>query len=132
MRPVIADNERLFATPNNRYHLSDGDPAGIADADLLIVKDVLQHWTTERVHAFLPHLKRFRYALVTNSVDHRGPTKNRDIEDGQFQPLDLRQPPLGVKAEVLDEFFAGARRLLPWRPRRRTLKRVLLVDTATL
>ena len=125
VRPVLAENQRRFRAPNVHFHLVDGEPSEIADADLLIAKDVMQHWSNERVHTFLPHLARFGCALITNCATNR----NVNIHDGDFRPLDLRQSPFGIEARPVHEFFVGPRRLLPWRPKRRRLKRVLLVRT---
>jgi hypothetical protein len=123
VRPVLADIERRFSAPHVRFHLIEGEPSEVADADLLLVKDVFQHWSHARIHAFLPHLSRFRCALITNCAADG----NEDIPDGGYRALDLRRPPFEIRAESVHEFFAGPRQLLPWRPTRRTHKRVLLV-----
>jgi SAM-dependent methyltransferase len=59
-----------------------------AGFDLLLIKDVLQHWSLENVRAFLaqPALPSFKHVLVVNCDDERG---NTDIADGDWQPLNL-------------------------------------------
>jgi hypothetical protein len=71
------------------------------------VKDVLHHWSAETIHKFLPTLKRYPLALITNNTNPREEgflrkieeTKHRDIEEGGGRPLDIRNAPFFVKAE---------------------------------
>jgi SAM-dependent methyltransferase len=125
---VIEANQQLFGRPNVRFqvHADDGTP--LPDADLLISKDVLQHWSYAKIHAFLPKLSRYRFALITNCVNPRGPTTNRDIEDGDFRYLDLRSPPFNLDAKVVYSFTNH--RILPILRRPRWRKHVLLVHGA--
>lgn len=69
-------------------------------ADLVLVKDVLQHWSTADVKGWLARLggARFRFALLTNC--NYGPTTNTDIETGGWRSLDLTAPPFGVGEKV--------------------------------
>jgi hypothetical protein len=76
----------------------------LPEAELLIVKDVMQHWSDKAVVAFLPVLARFRYALITNCVNPAGPTINLPIEDGGFRHLDLRLPPFNINAPEVFSF----------------------------
>lgn len=68
----------------------------IPACDLLLVKDVLQHWSTFDVAAFLRRLREapFRYALITNC--NYGPTVNTDIATGGWRALDVTAPPFGI------------------------------------
>lgn len=57
-------------------------------ADLLVVKDVIQHWPNEQVKFFLQKvLPNFKYALITNDYEKNFGIK--DIESGGFRPIDL-------------------------------------------
>jgi hypothetical protein len=98
-------------------------------ADLLIAKDVFQHWSDEAVLEFLPVLARFKYALITNCVNPSGPTKNLPIVDGDFRYLDLRLPPFNVAARAVYS-FTDYRPILqrPFVPPR-WLKKVLLITS---
>jgi SAM-dependent methyltransferase len=71
-----------------------------AGFDLLLVKDVLQHWSYANIAAFLaqPALASFRHVLIVNCDDERA--ENIDISDGEWRPLNLLAPPFS---------FAGAR-----------------------
>lgn len=64
-----------------------------AGFELLLVKDVLQHWSNETVRAFLaqPALASFRHVLITNCDEER--PHNVDISDGEWRPLNVLAPP---------------------------------------
>ena len=62
-------------------------------ADLVLIKDVLQHWPTADIRALLPRLRQHAHVLVTNSAS--GIRTNTDIEPGGFRSLDLAAAPFG-------------------------------------
>lgn len=68
---VIEANTKAFGRPGVSFHGYDGDPRKLPSADLLIVKDVLQHLSDDRIDATLAQLPRYRYALLTNCVNVR-------------------------------------------------------------
>jgi len=72
----------------------------LPDGDLVILKDVLQHWPTKTIQEFLPRLKQFRWALITNCGGENLETLNTDVPMTGYRPLDLRKPPFNIKAEV--------------------------------
>jgi len=125
---VVLENRKRYQTRHITFHEIGGACDDLPPADLLIVKDVLQHWSDESVLAFLPVISRFRYALITNCVNPLGPTQNLPIEDAGFRYLDLRLPPFNIAAHeafsftnqrtLLNRFFGTPR----WR------KKVLLVQ----
>ncbi len=125
---VVEANQQAHARDGVDFTLYSGDPSELPAADLLIVKDVLQHLCDAKVHAFLPHLDRYKYALLTNCLAPRGETVNANIEDGDCRFLDLRKPPFHVEATEVYTFAkqpSALKRLLrgpKWR------KHVLLVD----
>ncbi len=100
---VVLANQTRFATPNRSFHLLDGSAEAMKEADLLLVKDVLQHWSNRAIHAFLPQLARYKYALITNCV-HPRQSPNGEIVDGDFRYLDLRLPPFNVPAKQVYAF----------------------------
>ena len=95
---VIERNTRIYSTDQVCFSLYSGDPAELPSADLLIVKDVLQHLCDATVHQALKNFGRYAQILITNCVNPRGPTINRDISDGDFRYLDVRLPPFNFGA----------------------------------
>jgi hypothetical protein len=67
----------------------------IKDGELCILKDVLQHWSLNKINNFLEYIvesKKFKYILITNCCNQE--TDNTDILIGQFRPLSCEFFPL--------------------------------------
>ena len=124
---VIEKNRRKYGNAGIQFERFSGDFADLPAADLLIAKDVLQHWSNASIKDFLPFLKNYPYALITNCVDPREQTQNKDIEDGQFRYLDISQPPFNVSCKPIYEFTNYRPKWLRFIKRIRWRKRVLLV-----
>lgn len=132
---VIDKNKKDYQSSNIRFHVFSGEFNELPTADLLIAKDVLQHWSNNTVYKFLPYLQNYKYSLITNCVKRSGKTTNIDIEDGDFRVLDIRLPPFNVEAEEIFSFTNYRPIVLPWplsrlrNLRRRWLKKVLLISS---
>lgn len=83
-------------------------------ADLLIIKDVLQHLSNKSIQSFLPKLEKFKYALLTNDIrclvslrslfsrlKIETPRVNKKIPDGGWRPVSLRDSPFSIEAAPL-------------------------------
>lgn len=101
---VILANRAQYQTERTTFHEIEAPYGDLPRADLLIAKDVLQHWSDRSIFDFLPVLTRFRYALITNCVNPAGPTANLPIKDGAFRYLDLRLPPFNLPAREVFSF----------------------------
>ena len=67
----------------------------MANADLLIIKDVLQHWSDPEVRKFLDDmvaLKKYKYILVINCADE---SRSMLMEAGGWRTLSHNHPLLG-------------------------------------
>lgn len=94
---VIQKNEKMFGAPSVHFRCQDVLTEVPPPADLLILKDVLQHLpftAVSRVTSFFP---QYRFVLVTN--DHA--SANEDVPIGGYNPLDLRLPPFSLPAKEL-------------------------------
>jgi hypothetical protein len=101
---LIEHNLKTYRKDNITFEVVGGTPAQLPDAELIILKDVLQHWSYQSIRSFLPKIARYKFALITNCVNPNGPTDNRDILDGDFRPLDLTQPPFSCEMAKVFEF----------------------------
>jgi SAM-dependent methyltransferase len=111
---VLESNRRRFGRAAVEFTVSPEDPQDIPGADLLIIKDVFQHLSNEKVLAYVKVFPRFKYALVTNCVQKSRHLMNADILDGGFRPVDLRLPPFALPMASVLQF--GSRRIFnPWR-----------------
>jgi len=97
---VILNNINRFQKIN--IHFSVGFLYPVA-ADLLIVKDVFQHWSNESIYDFFEDLEYrhdFKFILITNTSDQK--YDFQDIEIGQTRGLSAKFYPLkNYNPEVL-------------------------------
>jgi SAM-dependent methyltransferase len=94
---VIEADQRHFGKPNVRFAVADIVRSELPPADLLIVKDVLQHLSNADISRFLVQLPRYRDVLIVNDVDPWTLTaKAADIGSGGYRPLDVTAPPFSL------------------------------------
>jgi len=125
---VVEANRRRFTKHNVSFEVAGESYAELPVADLLLIKDVLQHWSTNEVMRFVCEaLPKYRAALITNCIEPRSRV-NAEIENGDFRPLDLRLPPYRLEAQCVMSFEGPS--TFSWRKLRRYpawRKAVLLV-----
>lgn len=95
---VIEANTRKFARPGVSFECVDAlDEFPWPPGDLLICKDVLQHWPNESVLEFCTDaISTYDFTLMTNDISspHLGPEfVNTNIAMGGWRTLDLEAPP---------------------------------------
>lgn len=128
VKPVVEHNQKEYTKPNIHFFESPENWDKLPPADLLVVKDVLQHLSNEEVQHFLDIAKKkFKYALITNGTNPKERT-NDEIKTGEYRPLDIRLAPFNVEAKKVFS-FKGPKELnpKPWPLRSYWYKDVLLV-----
>jgi SAM-dependent methyltransferase len=99
---------KAFAGPGIRFRHLDAATDTLPSADLVLVKDVLQHWSNAEIIAFLPKLTMFRMALITNGFNpFKLAMTNLDIATGDWRPVDLQEPPFNVRGIYVYAYFGG-------------------------
>jgi FkbM family methyltransferase len=94
---VALTNTKRFSKEGVRFIEGDARTINLPEADLLILKDVLQHWSNADIMEIIPKLRRFRYCLITNGATEQVRAHvNRDMPAGGYRPIDLSQPPFSV------------------------------------
>jgi SAM-dependent methyltransferase len=97
---VIADNMRTSLATGRQFITADIRTCDIPACDLLIIKDVLIHWTNAEVTAFLNRKIPAKHILITN--DDRVAELNTDISaPGEFRDIDITKAPFNAKASVV-------------------------------
>jgi len=114
VRSLIGINKKKWSERNIRFQCGDALKMKLPGADLVIIKDVLQHWPNNTIAKFLPGLKKYEHVLIINSIDEIDDMEtNGDIRLGQARPVDLSKKPFKQKVEELFVWES-------WRPGRRT------------
>jgi SAM-dependent methyltransferase len=94
---VIEANRQRFGKANVRFAVADIVRDELPPADLLLVKDVLQHLSDADISRFLAQLPRYRHVLIVNDVQPDSLTALPvDIRTGGYRPIDLTRPPHGL------------------------------------
>ena len=93
--------------PSGTVFLCADARKGLQGADLLIMKDVMQHWPIADIAGFLPQLAKFRFCLLTNDFGVPGIRNNADIEAGGWRGLDLTAPPFKLRGQYVGRAQCG-------------------------
>jgi SAM-dependent methyltransferase len=94
---VVLQSTQNFARDGVSFLHADAVIHPLPPADLLIVKDVLQHWPNADILAFLPQLAKYRIALITNGFPQsRIAMLNVDIKVGGSRPINLAMAPFNM------------------------------------
>ncbi len=97
-KKIIDFNKDKYLLNNkfNFFHLDFySEKEKIMNADLCIIKDVLQHWSLEYINLFLEYLvnsKKFKFILLCNCCYQE--RDNTDIKNGDFRFLSCKYLPL--------------------------------------
>jgi 2-polyprenyl-3-methyl-5-hydroxy-6-metoxy-1,4-benzoquinol methylase len=101
---LVETNNQKYGQDNITFSKSPKTPAKLPAADLLLVKDVLQHLDKQEINDFIElALPKFKYALITNNRIPEN-IQNMDVKTGEFRPLDLRKKPYNLKAAAVYSF----------------------------
>lgn len=91
---VVRGNIMQYANSMIMFFNNEVWPGG-EHYDVIIVKDVLQHWSNDHIDYFLGELfstTKFNYIIITNTASQE--YDNQDIETGQTRGLCARFEPL--------------------------------------
>ncbi len=108
---LIDANTKRHGSKSIRFDVMPEDPAQLPQADLLLMKDVLQHLPDADIFRFRDTVfQRYRFALLTNSFEKIDAYRNVDLSrPGEFRCLDLTAAPYDMPGAYLFEYFAQ-----PW------------------
>ena len=97
VQSVIDKNSKTYTKPNIHFHhIHNIIDFNNQKGDLLIVKDVLQHWPNKDIEYFITNiLPNFKYALITHDFDRKN--CNIDIKHGEFKFIDLEIAPFNMR-----------------------------------
>ncbi len=110
---------RRFERPGVRFRHADVTTDDLPPADLLIAKDVLQHWSRDDILGLLPRLERYRHVLVTNGFppQNMGKVNKRFMTGASYRPIDLQQAPFSLAGEYVFEYASDEpKRVFHWTP----------------
>ena len=108
---------RRFERPGVSFQRADVTGDDLPPADLLIAKDVLQHWSSDDILKFLPRLDRYRHVLITNGFPAKTLHKtNARFRTGKgYRPIDLQLAPFNLPGEYVFSYESDEpKRVFHW------------------
>ena len=116
---LIKSNRDRFGSRNVEFKLAPDNLRELPHAELIVVKDVLQHLPNSEIQYVVECiLSRCRFALVTNSYEKESAPHNIDVGGGGFRSLDLTSAPYNFEGAYVLEFWVK-----PWERVRTLLMR---------
>jgi SAM-dependent methyltransferase len=101
---VIERHSARFANERVRFLCLDITSDELPDADLCLIRQVLQHMSNEQIQRVLSLLRKFPHVLVTEHYPHNVRSYNRNIVHGsgtrveEFSAVFLDKPPFNAKS----------------------------------
>lgn len=103
---VVLRNTRTFARPGVEFLELDATRDELPAADLLVMKDVMQHWSNDDIQAFLPRLGKYRFALLTNYLPAEAADINRAVPTGDWRGINPALAPFRLPGSFVF-WYAG-------------------------
>lgn len=95
---LIAYNQKNYASENVQFVCDDIIDKNNVSADLLIIKDVIQHLPPSYCQQFVNSIKKnFRYNIITNDMSDF----NKEIEFGGYSPNNFASEPFNCSYQTL-------------------------------
>jgi SAM-dependent methyltransferase len=102
---VVLSNTKNLARPGVSFIEANALTDPLPEAELVLIKDVLQHWSNVDIINFLPRLGKFDRALITNGFSPgQLVNTNKDIKTGGWRPVDLIKQPFNLKGSYIYQY----------------------------
>lgn len=98
VEPMIADNRKQFAGPDRSFEVLNLLEDDLPQVDLIFARHVLFHFSYEKIHAALHHIKASGSKYLMTSTHPRG--KNINIATGRSFHINLQAQPFGFPEPV--------------------------------
>lgn len=96
VKELVVRNNYTYKKSNINFYYLNNIEEKIEDGDLIMTKDVLQHWENKYVKYYLNNiLTKYKYGIIVN--DYKNNTINQDIKTGKTRPLNLELHPFFYK-----------------------------------
>jgi SAM-dependent methyltransferase len=82
VQAMVARNQISFGNDRISFLCADLAVDGLPDADLCLIRQVLQHLSNAEIHAVLENISHYKYALISEHVPKRPKSFNRDKPHG--------------------------------------------------
>ena len=106
VEPLIRHNAETFASmPNVKFLSLNAATDALPDADLVLIRQVLQHLSNRNISLILQKLRKFKWVLASDAVPPKShPSPNEDMADGHVvreRGLFLEEAPFNVACSCI-------------------------------
>jgi SAM-dependent methyltransferase len=104
VEPLINRNNKLYSNKNVKFIKKNIIKDLLPEADLCLIKEVLQHLNNNDIKKILKKIKKYRYALITNCIPKNLEKKiNLNILRGEGRKfgLHLEMPPFNQQVKTV-------------------------------
>ena len=100
VRPVIEANRCKY--PDIDFRVIDAVEDELPVADVILVRQVLQHLSNDQIARILPKLKQFKVAVITEHLPNESFITNQDKSPGpDHRGVILTEPPFSFRAKTI-------------------------------
>ncbi len=100
---ALTETKRKFESARTNFHIMDAANDELPDADLIIIKDVLEHLSFAAIQRILDKTHQYEYILIQNDIGILE-TINFDIESGGYRKLDVTKSPFWFEAKLVSTY----------------------------
>ena len=102
---IIAQNQSKYTRHNVKFKSVDSlEELSSYTGDLLILKDVMQHWSKEKIfYAIDKIIPNFKYAILVNDIELEK-VDGLDSRTGYNRILDLESAPFSMKLRLIMDY----------------------------
>jgi len=110
IKDLIDRNGARYTKDNIKFkHLAIHECSFKEEFDLILCKDLLQHWSNESTNKFFNIIKNYKYCLLTNDFmnnDYFNKNYNVNILDSEYTIVDLSRDPYNIPGKYVFEWEA--------------------------
>jgi SAM-dependent methyltransferase len=89
VKTLIDRNQKQFSSETTKFLCLDAAEGALPNAELLLIREVLQHLSVQSVSKIVAKLAPFKYVIVTEHCALRPRVRNVDLPDGPIARVDL-------------------------------------------
>jgi hypothetical protein len=116
VKTVIADNQKLHASPRRSFLVVDATTDEIPDGDIVLCREVIFHLSFDDIRRLIVNICEKERAYFITTTD-TATLFNSDVESGDFRILNLRKAPFNFPdpiAAIKDDDLVPGRTLSIW------------------
>ena len=103
---LIKRNKKIYSNKKIKFMKRNIIKNKLPEADLCIIKDILQHLPNKDILKILKKIRKYKYVLITEGITPGKFKINENIKVGKYRPggLNLKLPPFSQRIKEVLEY----------------------------